>query len=124
MRRDRFFQVTAQAAKAFSGQTIGRHVRNGPKPWDTFRVEMGDESDIHVCPGIEFQVESAGEVFRMRAKGTVLLVSWPPTGMRLLWRVMPAAQRSAAFLETCVGAIKHKRGLGVTTFIAKTLGVN
>ena len=30
----------------------------------------------------------------------------------------------AAFLETCVGAIKHKRGLGVTTFIAKTLGVN
>ena len=121
MRRDRFFQANAQAAKAFSGQTIGRHVRNGPKPWDTFRVEMGDESDIHVCPGIKFQVESAGEVFRMRAKGTVLLVSWAPDGDEA---ALEGDAHRAAFLETCVGAIKHKRGLGVTTFIAKTLGVN
>lgn len=91
------FQPNAKTTVAFDGEILGRFVRNGPNPWDTYRFVPEAGEGIRVFPGINVQLAAQGPVFRMRAKGSVLSVAWVPA--QDFGRPMPPPH-AAHFLKT------------------------
>ncbi|MEM8569855.1 MAG: hypothetical protein AAGG56_03005 [Pseudomonadota bacterium] len=112
------FQANAKARIAFDGQILGKFVRNGPNPWDTYRFTDEPGGTIRVFPTLKIQIAPKGPIFRMRAQGGVLRVAWVPP--EDLTGGDPAALR-AAFLEHCVTGYSNAHGIGATAFIVKTL---
>ena len=117
-------RANAKAVRTFRGHVVGKFERAGPNSWDPYRLVALDGPTVDVPAGIPVQVEDKGVRIRFRAYGAVHVAEWRPTedgtkdeAASADW----AAARRAEFLETCVGPFQHKRGIGATAFIAKTL---
>ena len=111
---------SGKTRRSFAGRVVGHFQRTGPNSWDAYGYVSEDGGPIDVFPAVKVQVEPSDARFRMRAKGMVLMVEWAPTEQERA-DMGEGADVRAVFLETCVEQFKHKAGIGVAAFIAKTL---
>lgn len=107
--------------RTFQGRIVGAFQRTGPNPWDGYRFVDKDGEPIDVMPGIRIQAEPAGQRFRMRAHGAVVMVQWNPTDEERSG-FGEDTDLQKAFVETCIEPFQNKAGIGAAAFIAKTLG--
>lgn len=111
-------RTNARTSAAFDGVVIGRYVAGGPNAWDGFHLEPVAEHPIRVFPGIKVQLETAGTVIRMRARGTVVRVAWvPPPDLS---GASPPGLR-AAFVDRCVRGLREAAAIGAQAAIASRL---
>lgn len=68
----------ARTRLGFRGRVVGRFVATGPNPWDPFTYVGGTGPVIDVLPGVEVQLEPAGDGVRLRWRGEVVRIAWPP----------------------------------------------
>lgn len=90
--------ANATTRRAFSGRVVAAFRRSGPNAWDDYVRVDEDGGAIEVHAGIPIQVEKKGALFRMRRRGTVIVVTWvPEEGM-----AGEGADLRAEFLRSCV----------------------
>lgn len=115
------FQPNAKTRKSFRGRVIGCYQRTGPNAWDDYQLVTADGGPLDMFPAVRIQVEPTGARFRMRKGGKVMVVEWAPTHDEQA-DIGEGEEPRAAFLHHCVENFRNKGGMGVTAFIAKTLG--
>jgi len=114
------FVPNGKTKRTFAGRIVGHYRRVGPNPWDDYQLVSGDGGPIDVFPGIRVQIDRSKPRFRMRMRGTVVVIEWVPTDADQA-DMGEARDLRAALLDGCVEHFGNKAGIGAAAFVAKTL---
>ncbi len=106
--------------RSFSGLVVGHFRRTGPNSWDAYEFVAEEGGPIDVFPGVRIHVESSDALFRMRAKGKVMMVQWSPSEQERA-KLNEDQDMHSTFIEAYVERFKNKAGMGVAAAIAKSL---
>ena len=118
------FDANARTRLGFRGRVVGRFVASGPNPWDPFTYVGEPGPVIDVLPGVEVQLEPTGDGVRLRWRGGVVRIAWPPeeAGRARLTEPGAGARSGPPFsLAAYFAPFRNAPGLGAAAVIGSKL---